>query len=73
MYTTIKTLWEKTKNKSEIARVTGHDLKTVAKVIKDIEKGIKIPKKKPKKTIIDNYKEMILKTTGEGLKCSKNS
>ena len=27
MYTTIKTLWEKTKNKTEIARLTGHDLK----------------------------------------------
>lgn len=36
MYTTIKTLWEKTKNKTEIARITGHDWKTVAKVIKNI-------------------------------------
>lgn len=27
MYTTIKTLWEKTKNKTEIARLTGHDFK----------------------------------------------
>ena len=31
MYTTIKTLWEKTKNKSEIARITGHDLKNSIK------------------------------------------
>jgi RNA-directed DNA polymerase len=43
MYTTIKTLWGKTKNKTEIARITGHDWKTVAKVIKDIERGVGIP------------------------------
>ena len=61
MYTTIKTLWKRTKNKSEIARITGHDWKTVAKVIKDIEKGVEIPKKKPKTTIIDNFKQMVLK------------
>jgi len=40
MYTTIKTLWELGKNKTEIARATGHDWKTVAKVIKGIGKGI---------------------------------
>jgi len=61
MYTTIKTLWKRTKNKSEIARITGHDWKTVAKVIKDIEKGVEIPKKKPKTTIIDNFKQTVLK------------
>jgi len=31
MYTTIKTLWERTKNNTEIARITSHDWKTVAK------------------------------------------
>ena len=61
MYTTIKTLWKKTRNKSEIARVTGHDWKTVSKVIRDIEKGIEIPRKKPKKTIIDDYRETLTK------------
>ena len=61
MYTTIKTLWVKTKNKSEIARITGHDWKTVAKVIKDIDKGVEIPKKKPKATVIDNFKQEVLK------------
>jgi len=40
MYTTIKTLWELGKNKTEIARATGHDWKTVAKAIKGIGKGI---------------------------------
>jgi len=31
MYITIKSLWERHKNKSMIARLTGHDWKTVAK------------------------------------------
>ena len=61
MYTTIKTLWEKTKNKTEIARLTGHDWKTVAKVIKDIEQGLDIPRYKTRESLIDNYKEKVLK------------
>lgn len=60
MYTTIKTLWEKTKNKTEIARLTGHDWKTVAKVIKNIEKGIEIPQYKPRQSLVDDYKQKIL-------------
>jgi phosphoribosyl-ATP pyrophosphohydrolase len=36
MYITIKSLWERHKNKSLIARLTGHDWKTVAKRIKEI-------------------------------------
>lgn len=60
MYTTIKTLWDKTKNKTEIARLTGHDWKTVAKVIKNIEKGIETPQYKPRGSLIDNYREKIL-------------
>jgi len=39
LYTTIKTLWERHKNKSKIAKLTGHDWKTVAKMIKAIEEG----------------------------------
>ena len=60
MYTTIKTLWEKTKNKTKIARITGHAWKTVAKVIKNIEKGTEIPQYKPRQTLIDDYRESIL-------------
>ncbi|MHB1377970.1 MAG: hypothetical protein ACYCXB_11235 [Candidatus Humimicrobiaceae bacterium] len=67
MYTTIKTLWEKTKNKTEIARITGHDWKTVAKVVKNIEKGIEIPQYKPRGSLIDNYKEKILELLEQGL------
>ena len=67
MYTTIKTLWEKTKNKTEIARLTGHDWKTVAKVIKSIEKGIEIPQYKPRESLIDDYKEKILELLEQNL------
>jgi transposase len=67
MYTTIKTLWEKTKNKTEIARLTGHDWKTVAKVVKNIEKGIEIPQYNPRESLIDGYKEKILKLLEQDL------
>ena len=60
MYTTIKTLWERTKNKTEIARITGHDWKTVAKVIKNLEAGIETPEYKPRETLIDDYRNKIL-------------
>jgi hypothetical protein len=67
MYTTIKTLWEKTKNKTEIARLTGHDWKTVAKVIKSIEQGLDTPQYKPRESLIDGYKEKILKLLEQDL------
>jgi len=44
MYITIETLWKKHKNKSLIARMTGHDWKTVAKKIKEIKQGKKLQK-----------------------------
>lgn len=59
MFTTIKTLWEKHKNKSKIAELTGHDWKTVSKAVKLIESGIDYPEKKPHPRILDNYKEQI--------------
>jgi hypothetical protein len=59
MYTKVKTLWEKTKNKSEIARLTGHDWKTVAKAVKNIEKGIEVPEYKPRDSLVDNYRQRI--------------
>lgn len=60
MYTTIKTLWEKTKNKTEIARLTGHDWKTVAKVIKSIKAGIEIPQYRPRQSLLDDYRQDVL-------------
>lgn len=67
MYTTIKTLRELGRNKSEIARMTGHDWKTVDKVIKAIERGIEIPEIKERTSTIDPYKEKVLQMLQEGL------
>ena len=60
MFTTIKTLWEKHKNKTVIARLTGHDWKTVSKVVKLIESGSKYPDKKPHPRILDPHRERII-------------
>lgn len=60
MFTTIKTLWEKYKNKSMIAELTGHDWKTVAKAVKLIEAGGKCLEKKPHPRILDPHKERIV-------------
>jgi len=67
MYITIKSLWERHKNKSLIARLTGHDWKTVAKKIKEIEAGKEYPKKKPHPRILDSHKEQIMKWLEEDL------
>lgn len=60
MYTTIKTLWKRHGNKSLISRLTGHDWKTVSKVIKEIESGKERPEKKPHPRLLDPYREDIL-------------
>ena len=70
MYITIETLWKKHKNKSLIARLTSHDWKTVAKKIKEIERG-KYPKKKPHPRILDSCKEQIIKYLEEDLSAVK--
>jgi len=67
MYITIKSLWEKHKNKSLIARMTGHDWKTVAKRIKEIEQDKEYQKKKPHPRILDSCKEQIIKYLEEEL------
>ena len=36
-YMTIQTLWKKGNSKNKIAKITGHDWKTVAKIIKNYE------------------------------------
>jgi len=61
IYITIKSLWERNKNKSLIARMTGHDCKTVAKKIKEIEGGKEYPTKKLHPRILDPYQEQIMK------------
>jgi len=67
MYITIKSLWERHKNKSLIARLTGHDWKTVAQKIKEIEAGKEYPKKKPHPQILDSHKEQIMKWLEDNL------
>jgi transposase len=61
MYTTIKTLWKKGLNKSEIVRATGHDWKTVSKVLKKQAAGETWPEKKPHPCLLDPHKEKVLK------------
>jgi len=67
MYITIKSLWERHKNKSLIARLTGHDWKTVAKRIKEIEEGKEYLAKKPHPRILDPYQEQVMKWLEEDL------
>lgn len=67
MYTTIETLWNKGHNKSEISRITGHDWKTVSKVINAIKAGKSAPKKKSHPCILDPYKEQIITWIEKGL------
>lgn len=67
MYTIIKTLWERYKNKSKIAELTGHDWKTVARVIKTMEEGKEYPSKKPHLRFLDPYQEKIIQWMEEGL------
>ncbi len=67
MYTTINTLWEKGLNKSEIAKTTGHDWKTVQKVIRDINNGQLWPEKKCYPRILNNYQEQVVAWLEEGL------
>ena len=67
MYITIKSLWEKHKNKSLITRLTGHDWKTLSKRIKEIEAGKEYPKKKPYPRILDPFQEQIMKWLEENL------
>ena len=67
MYTTIRTLWDLGKNKTEIARLTGHDWKTVAKVIKGMENGIDKPRYKDRDSIIEPFREEVIKLLDRGL------
>ncbi|RLF34667.1 MAG: IS21 family transposase [Thermoplasmata archaeon] len=67
MYITVKTLMEQGKSISEIARVTGHDWKTIAKVVKAIREGKEYPEKKPHPKRLDSYKEKVIELVEIGL------
>lgn len=57
MKTTIRTLYEKGYNKSQISRMLQIDRKTVRAKLKEFDEGL--PKKKIRPTILDPYKEYI--------------
>ena len=67
MCITIATLWKQGRSKSEISRVTGHDRKTVRKVIKSSEEGKIKPDQKKRTSILDPYHEKILEFLEQGL------
>ena len=67
MFTTIKTLWKQGHNKSEIARITGHDWKTVSKIIKQLQVGQEEPIKQPHPRLLDPHKEAVLEWIESGL------
>lgn len=69
MVTTIKTLWERYKNKTKIAELTGHDWKTVDKAVKLIEGGKEYPLHKPHPRMLDKQKERIVELIEQGLTC----
>ncbi len=48
------------KNKGEIARLTGHDWKTVSKVIKSIDNGKESPEMKERQSIVEPFKEKVI-------------
>ncbi len=66
MHITIETLWKQGKNKSEISRITGHDWKTVSKVIKCLKAG-HYPDKKQYTRLLDSYKTQIMELLEKGL------
>ncbi len=67
MCITILTLWKQGRNKSEISRLTGHDRKTIRKVIKSSKEGKVRPEHKKRISIIDPYQEKILEFLEQGL------
>lgn len=67
MYTTIQTLWQKGHNKSEIARWTGHDWKTVSHVIQCLQSGQSVPERKVHASVLDGHREQLLAWIEQGL------
>lgn len=66
MHITIETLWKQGKNKSEISQITGHDWKTVSRVIKCLKAG-GYPSRKPKIKLLDDNKIQIMGWLEKGL------
>jgi transposase len=67
MHTTIQTLWNQGHNKSEIARMVGHDWKTISKAVACFKSGQTLPDKKPHPSLLDPYVEQLISWAEEGL------
>ena len=67
MRITIQTLWKRGISKSEISRLTGHDRKTIQKVIKALKDGKVRPEQKKRASVLDPYQEKILEFLEESL------
>ena len=66
MNITIETLWKQGKSKSEISQITGHDWKTISKVIKCLKAG-HYPERKSHTKLLDGNKEQIIELLEKGL------
>ena len=61
-FMTIITLYKQGESQRKIAKLVGHDRKTVRRIIKLYkEKGVIEPIKKQKESTLDEYKELIIK------------
>lgn len=67
MYITIQTLWKQGHNKSEIARLTGHDWKTIDKVIQALQSGKSAPEKKPHPCLLNSHHDQLIQWMEQGL------
>ncbi len=69
MCITIQTLWKQRKSKSEIARITKYNWRTVNRVIKALEVGRIQPERKKRRSILDPYRDEILEYLEQDLSC----
>ena len=67
MCITIQTLWKQGKSKSEIARITRHNWRTINKAVKALEEGKLQPERKKRQSLLDPYQEKILEYLEQNL------
>lgn len=70
MHTTVKTLFEKGYNKTQIANILEIDRKTVRKILKELNTKGKVIRK-PRASLIDSYKEYIGIQATKGLSAKR--
>ncbi|MDI6641100.1 MAG: helix-turn-helix domain-containing protein [Elusimicrobiota bacterium] len=67
MWITIKTLYERGKNKTQIAEILGISRKTVRRVLNKLEQGETEPKRKQVESILSQHDEYIRSKVAEEL------